>query len=305
MGFALCQSPLPPEGLLLGDALKLLPELPSESVDLVLTDPPYFLSGLDDAWDSRAVVRRTQRQAVGHLPPGMRFDPEAGRRLQAWYGTVSQELFRILKPGGFFFSFASPRLVHRMALAVEEAGFWLRDTFLWVYPEGRAKGASLERFAPEGERGKLSGWKTPQVRGNYEPILVAQKPPRGTLVRNFLQHGVGLFDFRARLEGGRAPSNVLATEEVEGLPRIFLVPKPRKGEKGAYNPHPTVKPLALLRHLVRLACPEGGVVLDPFLGSGSTAVAAAIEGRRYLGIEKNPEYLEVARRRIEEALGRG
>lgn len=56
---------------------------------------------------------------------------------------------------------------------------------------------------------------------------------------------------------------------------------------------------------MRLACPEGGVVLDPFLGSGSTAVAAAIEGRRYLGIEKNPEYLEVARRRIEEALGRG
>lgn len=50
MGFALCQSPLSPEGLLLGDALKLLPELPSESVDLVLTDPPYFLSGLDDAW---------------------------------------------------------------------------------------------------------------------------------------------------------------------------------------------------------------------------------------------------------------
>lgn len=287
--------------LLLGDALALLPRIPPASADLVLTDPPYFLEGLDGGWDSWAVSRRTKGQAVGHLPAGMRFDPQAGRKLQIWYGEVAQEVHRILKPGGFFFSFASPRLAHRMAVAVEDAGFWLRDVFLWIYPEGWAKGASLERFAPPGERERLAGWKTPQVRGHYEPILVAQKPPEGSLVENFLRHGVGLFNFQARLEGGKTPANVLAAEEIEGLPRTFLVPKPKKEEKGAYNHHPTVKPLALLRHLIRLASPEGGLVLDPFLGSGSTGVAALLEGRRILGIERNPDYLEVARLRLQEA----
>lgn len=109
------------------------------------------------------------------------------------------------------------------------------------------------------------------------------------------------FNFQARLEGGKTPANVLAAEEIEGLPRTFLVPKPKKEEKGAYNHHPTVKPLALLRHLIRLASPEGGLVLDPFLGSGSTGVAALLEGRRILGIERNPDYLEVARLRLQEA----
>lgn len=78
------------------------------------------------------------------------------------------------------------------------------------------------------------------------------------------------------------------------------MPKPKKEEKGDYNFHPTVKPLALLRHLIRLTTKEGTVVLDPFLGSGSTAVAALLEGRRYLGVEVNPEYLAVAQRRLAE-----
>ncbi len=299
--YALAQPPSQPEGTLFsGDALEVLPLLEAESVDLVLTDPPYFLDGLDDAWNPGAVARRTRSQAVGHLPAGMRFDPEAGRRLQAWYGLVAKEVLRLLKPGGFFLSFASPRLAHRMAVAVEDAGFWVRDVFLWVYKEGRAKGFSLERFAPEEDRQALRGWRTPQVRGNYEPILVAQKPPEGTLVQNFLRHGVGLFNFQERLEGGRTPSNVLATDSIENLPPIFLVPKPKKEEKGDYNFHPTVKPLALLRHLIRLTTKEGAVVLDPFLGSGSTAVAALLEGRRYLGVEVNPEYLAVAQRRLAE-----
>ena len=74
-----------------------------------------------------------------------------------------------------------------------------------------------------------------------------------------------------------------------------------KGKASARNHHPTVKPTALMRYLVRLVTPPGGVVLDPFMGSGSTGKAAALEGFDFVGIELSAEYLEIARRRIEHA----
>ena len=75
----------------------------------------------------------------------------------------------------------------------------------------------------------------------------------------------------------------------------------QKGPQPSRNPHPTVKPTALMRYLCRLVTPPGGVVLDPFMGSGSTGKAAALEGFDFVGIELDAEYLEIARRRIEHA----
>jgi len=164
-----------------------------------------------------------------------------------------------------------------------------------VHGQGQAKAFSLGRFAPPERRRELDGWKTPQARPAYEPILVAQKPPEGTLVESFLRHGVGLMRWE-----GEAPSSLL-----EGLPpdRILRFPKPKPEEKGLFNTHPTVKPVPLLRRLIGLFAPKGGLVLDPFAGSGSTLVAARLEGRRFLGFEINREYYEIARRRLEEAAG--
>ena len=105
--------------IICGDALEVLPRLPANSVDLVLTDPPYFLDKLDNEWTPERAARRSYKsQAVFHLPPGMKFDPTQGRRMYEWYLEVSRELLRVLKSGGFFFSFSSPRLLHRMACAV-------------------------------------------------------------------------------------------------------------------------------------------------------------------------------------------
>ncbi|HEY4508393.1 MAG TPA: DNA methyltransferase [Candidatus Paceibacterota bacterium] len=107
-----------------GDALSLLPRLPEASVDVVVTDPPYFLDKLDNKWSQPKVSRRlTSQLVVQSLPPGMKFDREQGKRFYEWYSRVAAELFRVLKPGGFFFSFSSPRLYHRMAAAVDDAGF--------------------------------------------------------------------------------------------------------------------------------------------------------------------------------------
>jgi site-specific DNA-methyltransferase (adenine-specific) len=284
-----------------GDALELMDRLEPSSVDLVLTDPPYFLDKLDNRWDPTEVHKTTKSQVIKHLPGGMKFDPEQGRNLQRWYTTVSEKVYRALKPGGFFFSFSSPRLVHRMAVAVEDAGFHVRDVFIWLYKEGRAKGFSLARFAQKKGKVLPEKWKTPQVRSNYEPIVVAQKPPEGTLLDNFLKHGTGLFDFSVRMEKGLTPSNVLQVQEIEGIPPIFLVSKPSKAEREG-NDHPTVKPVELLRHLIRLTTQEGAVVLDPFIGSGSTAIAALLERRAFIGFEINERYAEIARTRIGKLL---
>jgi site-specific DNA-methyltransferase (adenine-specific) len=296
--------------IICGDALEVLPRLPAHSVDLVLTDPPYFLDKLDNEWTPERAARRFYKsQAVFHLPPGMKFDPNQGRRMYAWYLEISRELLRVLKPGGFFFSFSSPRLLHRMACAVEDAGFHIRDTFLWLYTQNQPKAMGVAHFIermPLSEQAKqslkeqLSGWKTPQVKSCYEPILVAQKPYEGTFLENMLQYGVGLFNTEVRIGQNMFPANVLLVEGVEEvLDKYFLVPKPSVEERGGFNQHPAVKPLALCEYLIQLAVPEGGVVLDPFLGSGTTALAARNLMRRYIGIEINPEYVAIACKRLQ------
>jgi site-specific DNA-methyltransferase (adenine-specific) len=296
--------------IICGDALEVLPRLPANSVDLVLTDPPYFLDKLDNEWTPERAARRFYKsQAVFHLPPGMKFDPTQGRRMYAWYLEISRELLRVLKPGGFFFSFSSPRLLHRMACAVEDAGFHIRDTFLWLYTQNQPKAMGVAHFIermPLSEQAKqslkeqLSGWKTPQVKSCYEPIIVAQKPYEGTFLENMLQYGVGLLNTEVRIGQNMFPANVLLVEGVEEvLDKYFLVPKPSVEERGGFNQHPSVKPLALCEYLIQLAAPEGGVVLDPFLGSGTTALAARNLMRRYIGIEINPEYVAIACKRLQ------
>jgi site-specific DNA-methyltransferase (adenine-specific) len=293
-----------------GDALEILPRLPANSVDLVLTDPPYFLDKLDNEWTPERAARRFYKsQAVFHLPPGMKFDPNQGRRMYEWYLEVSRELLRVLKPGGFFFSFSSPRLLHRMACAVEDTGFHIRDTFLWLYTQNQPKAMGVTHFIermPLSEDTKrllkeqLSGWKTPQVKSCYEPIIVAQKPYEGTFLENMLQYGVGLFHTEVRIGQNMFPANVLLVEGIEEtLDKYFLVPKPNVDERGAFNQHPSVKPLALCEYLIQLAAPEGAVVLDPFLGSGTTALAARSLKRHYIGIELNPEYVAIACKRLQ------
>ncbi len=293
-----------------GDALEILPRLPAHSIDLVLTDPPYFLDKLDNEWTPERAARRFYKsQAVFHLPPGMKFDPNQGRRMYEWYLEVSRELLRVLKPGGFFFSFSSPRLLHRMACAVEDAGFHIRDTFLWLYTQNQPKAMGVAHFiermplsedTKQSLKERLSGWKTPQVKSCYEPIIVAQKPYEGTFLENMLQYGVGLFHTEVRIGQNMFPANVLLVEGVEEtLDKYFLVPKPSVEERGAFNQHPAVKPLALCEYLIQLAAPEGAVVLDPFLGSGTTALAAHNLKRRYIGIEINPEYVAIAHQRLQ------
>ncbi|PXF50279.1 MAG: site-specific DNA-methyltransferase [Candidatus Methanophagaceae archaeon] len=307
--------------ILCGDAEKILPEIEDCSIDLVLTDPPYFLDKMDNHWSHKTVSTLTDYcRTVKSLPPVMKFDKEQGKRFYKWFLKISKELQRVLKPGGFFFSFSSPRLYHRMASAVDDAGFLIRDCFIWLYTQNQPKAMSLNHFIEklncDGEtknelKERLNGWKTPQIKSCFEPIVLAQKECEKTFLNNILKHNVGLLNTSVkigvgeRVGEGMFPANVVTTQEIsEAVDRCFLLPKPSKDEKGVFNTHRTVKPLAICEHLIKLTTfSEEAVVLDPFVGSGTTAVAAKKLGRKFVGIDSNREYVEVALRRLEK-LGR-
>lgn len=308
--------------LLHADSLKLLPELPANSVEAIITDPPYGIGFGGEAWDG------------GKLTDPVTF--------QGWTAEWAAEALRVLKPGGWLAAFGTPRTAHRLVAGVEDAGFEVRDQVLWLYANG----------VPKSHR-RVDGLGS-TLKPAYEPILLARKPMEGTtLDANLARHGTGALQIDAgrvpRHEGGRGfwPANVALTHGSRCRPgrcqadcpvalidrrahpgreisRLFFASKasrrereagceelalrevpiyPRGGGMGpprlVRNTHPTVKPLTLMRWLTRLLCPPGGTVLDPFAGSGSTGAACAIEGRRFVGVEREASYVPVARARIE------
>ena len=181
-----------------------------------------------------------------------------------------------------------------MAIAIEEAGFEIRDMLIWAR-EGQAKAFTQDHFVrkmniSDDEKNKiissLNGRKTPQLKGQSEPIILAQKPKDGTFVNNWIQHGVGLIDTTQSLDG-KFPGTIME------------VPKPRGSERKE-SKHLTLKPIVLMEHLIRVFTKENDIILDPFCGSGTTGVACEQSARRFVGIEISQEFYEESAQRIEK-----
>ncbi len=383
--------------LLQGDSAEVLKLFPDNHFDSVVTDPPYGLSFMGKKWD---------------------YDVPS---TELW-----REVLRVLKPGGHLLSFGGTRTYHRMVVAIEDAGFDIRDQIMWIYGSGfpksldvskaidKAAGAERETGAPQlrpdgsfrtnieksdgtsfatGSNDKLSsipstaaaakqwqGWGTALKPAN-EPIVLARKPlEKGlTVAENVQKWGTGALNIDGTRIGseqtttvrngnsgahgrygkddrvferlnppGRWPANVLFDEEAAlaldlqsgtskavktkkndgrvendnqvygqglgvrnpdnsysdsgGASRFFYVAKSSKKDRSSNgivnNIHPTCKPTKLMEYLIKLVCPPGGIVLDPFMGSGTTGVAAKSLGVEFIGIELSEEYLEIANRRI-------
>ena len=276
-----------------GDSLNVLESIKSNSIDACITDPPYFIDGMGSNWNVDTLNGKTEKAGViGSLPVGMKFDPQQGKDLQIFMEKISKEVYRILKPGGFFLSFSQGRLYHRMAVAVEDCGFEIRDMLIWKR-EGQAKAFSQEHFVrkmnlPETEKARiiksLGGRKTPQLKGTSEPIVLAQKPKDGTFVNNWMEYGVGLIDTKILLDG-KFPATVME------------VPKP-SGKERSESTHLTMKPIKLMEHLVKIFTQEKSIICDPFLGSGSTGIACIKSGRKFIGIELDKNYFEETKNRM-------
>jgi site-specific DNA-methyltransferase (adenine-specific) len=318
---------------------------------------------------------------------------------------VWKECLRVLKPGGHLLAFGGSRTYHRLACAVEDAGFEIRDQIMWVYGSGFPKSLNVGKATDSAH--KWIGWGT-ALKPAHEPIVVARKPLEGTVAENVLKHGTGAINvdgcrveglagsgvwgssnafcqegrvFNASPDGteyrsaqhpaGRWPANFIhdgSGEVLAGFPqtksgalteghkqgagcygrvggekitgnyggdsgsaaRFFYCAKASRGERDAgcegldektsprlcdtgyesemrmdgkpcsklRNHHPTVKPIALMRYLVRLVTPPGGLVLDPFTGSGTTGVAALREGMAFVGCEQSEDYIKIATARL-------
>ena len=379
-----------------GSNLDVLPFMADNSVDAIVTDPPYELGFMGKSWDSSGIAYN----------------------VELW-----RECLRVLKPGGHLLAFGGSRTWHRIAVAIEDAGFDVRDSIAWLYGSGFPKSHDISKAidkAAGAEREVLSstfrgmnagkqsgilgktvprtdvvtvpstpeaqqwqGWGT-ALKPAFEPVVVARKPLIGTVAQNVLEWGVGGLNIDASRIGtdddrsrpgspsgignggvaygtygdapsqshpyGRWPANIILdsytaelldeqTDEL-GASRFFYVAKASKRDrneglnhledgaipyeshranfentKGVETPfagagrsgnnlknfHPTVKPTELMRYLIKLVTPAGGVVLDPFTGSGSTGKAALLDGYQFLGIELTDDYLPIIQGRLEWA----
>lgn len=330
-----------------GDCVSKMREMADNSVDSIVTDPPYELGFMGKKWDSTGIAYS----------------------VEMW-----QECLRVLKPGGHVLAFSGSRTYHRMTCAIEDAGFEVRDQIMWIYGSGFPKSHNLT--------GDWQGWGT-ALKPAHEPICVARKPLIGTVAANVLAHGTGAMNIDGcRVEApdgvpvfsnkgdesvtcygnglhgsartgevdttkGRWPANLIhdGSEEVlagfpDGAPakvgrtakrggsnwhgrdglvtpdligtwptdngvsaaRFFYCAKASKADRSEGNIHPTVKPIDLMRYLCRLVTQPGGIVLDPFTGSGSTGKAAMLEGFNFVGCEMNEEYVATAKARIESVI---
>ncbi len=436
----------------------MLAALPHASVDAVVTDPPYGLEFMGKDWDSFGRetgngYREKPRWTSDHMGKGFDQLPNhftAGAPFQRWCELWTAECLRVLKPGGHLLAFGGARTWHRMVVAVEDAGFEIRDSITWLYGSGfpksldvskaidRAAGATRpvvgfdaarerpNRLYESGAIGNVggtgrvsdrtdngatitapatdaaaqwSGWGT-ALKPASEPIVVARKPLVGTVAANVQTYGTGALNIDAcrtsvtdalyakncsgdRGHGdnrtrdmrfgmtagsanatGRWPANVVLSHAVacadacapgcpvaeldaqtgtlrSGAPgrhrlgenrgaaygtesrppgepmtgygdtgtasRFFPTFRYQAKAPSAERPkadgvaHPTVKPLALMRWLVRLVAPPGGIVLEPFAGSGTTVEACLLESVRCVAVERDATYLPLIDARLARA----
>ena len=281
------------------DCRRGIKKISDNSIDFIVTDPPYFIDGMDDGWNDKKLTTKASKSGIiGGLPVGMKFDRAQGDNLQEFLEPLCREFMRILKPGGFCVVFSQGRLYHRTAMALDLSGFEIRDLLGWKY-EGQAKAFSQNHFIrkdktmSENEKQKLieelEGLKTPQLKPQLEPMVLAQKPKEGTFVENWKKHQVGLVNIKESLDG-MFPGTIME------------VPKQvRRNETVEKIEHITVKPVCLIAHLIKLFTQPGQTVLDPFLGSGSHGVAAVECQRKFVGFEIERKYYDLASRRIASA----
>ena len=217
----------------------------NNSISLILTDPPYFIDGMDNNWNNEKIKARIKQGVIGGLPSGMKFDINQGRKLYKFLIPICREWKRIMKPGGFALCFSQARLVHHTAMAMEDAGFEIRDMIAWKY-EGQPKAFTQDHFVKrrkditEQEKSniikKLNGRKTPQLKPQMELIVLGQKPKEGTFVDNWIMYNTGLIDVNKPLVmQNKFPGNVIPVNKT----------RRKSGEI-------ITKPILLLRHLIRI-----------------------------------------------------
>jgi site-specific DNA-methyltransferase (adenine-specific) len=263
------------------DAFEWLAAASANSIHAVVTDPPY---GLVEYTESQLLKLKSGRGGVWRIPPSFdghkrrplpRFtvlnDPDRGA-LKAFFSRLARELLRVLVPGAHVLIATNPLVSYLVYEPFITAGFEKRGEIIRVVTTLRG-----------GDRPKNAHREFSDVsvmpRSCWEPWGLFRKSVEGRVQDNLRKWKTG---------GLRRIS--------PGEPfKDLIVSPPARGVERSMAPHPSLKPQHFLRQIVRASLPLGeGVVLDPFMGSGSTIAAAAASGLESIGLEVNPEYFNMA-----------
>jgi site-specific DNA-methyltransferase (adenine-specific) len=285
-----------------GNCLDFIPELEENSIDLFLSDIPYGISL--DGWD--VLHNNTNRALLGKSPAQegksgfkrrgkpingwAKSDRNIGLEYEEWTKQWTSLIYPKMKTGSFLLVFGGRRTIHRVINAFESSGFLLKDILSWKKPSAhhRAQRVSivLERRNLLKEAEKWKNWRIGNLAPIWEPIAWFMKPYEigSTVTDNILENQVGALNIEASKNRGICPTNFLEFGFRNEEQRI----------------HEAQKPLNLIEYLIELTTIESQIVFDPFMGSGTTAVAARSLKRNFIGFESNLEIHKQALERIKE-----
>jgi DNA modification methylase len=257
-----------------GDSLLVLPQMPAESVDLIVTSPPYA--------DSR-------KDTYGGIHPDSYVE---------WFLPFSSELLRVLKPEGTFILNIKEKVVGgerhtyviELILAMRQQGWFWTEEFIW-HKKNSYPGKWPNRFRDAWER-CLQFNKQKKFKMYQDTVMVPMGDWAKTRLRNLSETDKRRDESKVRSGFGKNVSNWVGREKVYPTNVLHLATK--SGNKN----HSAAFPVELPKWFINLFTQEGDLVLDPFLGSGTSAVAAKTLGRHYLGIEIMPEYIELAEQAV-------
>ena len=255
------------------NSLTKLDTFADNSIDAIITDPPYGITHLDKEFDKQTLDNTAKSGGIfaGMTMGGMKFDNNQNKSTYEFLLPFFQKSLRVLKPGAFCIVFSQGRLVAGVINALIEAGFEIREQMFWRKPS-----AKPNQQTPWKKTSKNKDFTNRVVFGPgkvIEPFIIAQKPIEGSYSENYLKYHTGLVN------------KELATTTV------FEEAAPSKDEKQGLQ-HPTIKPIKLMERIIETFTEENQTVLDIFNGSGSTGIATLNKNRNYIGIELNKQYYE-------------
>ena len=277
------------------DCIEHLKTVEDNHFDSVVTDPPYHLTSIAKRFTNSTEAKYGKDGSFQRLSKGFHGHEWDGGDI-AFTTDLWKEVYRTIKPGAVLLAFAATRNYHKMATAIENSGFEIMDMINWIYGSGFPKRKNLLKPAHEpivmARKGVNKDLNLDECRVNGDNPKKWTKPKGG-----FWFKGGWKGDKGGEVVKGRWPANVIHDGLEEDWSKYFYCSKASKKEKDDTN-HPTVKPIDLMRYLVKLVTPKDGLVLDPFAGTGTTGEACILEGRNYYLIEKTKEYIPDIEKRI-------
>jgi|TARA_R110001592_G_scaffold330512_1_gene612726 site-specific DNA-methyltransferase (adenine-specific) len=270
------------------DCIEHLKTIEDNYFDSVVTDPPYHLTSIAKRFTNSTEAKYGKDGSFQRLSKGFHGHEWDGGDI-AFTTDLWKEVYRTIKPGSVLLAFAATRNYHKMATAIENSGFEIMDMINWIYGSGFPKRKNLLKPAHEpivmARKGVNKDLNLDECRVNSDNPKKWTKPKGGYWKTDK--------DAKAELvenTKGRWPANIIHDGLDEQWARYFYSAKASNKEKDG-SKHPTVKPISLMRYLVKLVTPKEGLVLDPFAGTGTTGEACILENRKYYLIEKTKEYI--------------